>query len=131
MTPVLNEYLIEYGRGMDQQLHYSELTEYREQIPLYAGAETYTLWQTAPYTPSIRDEFNVKLSNIYALLKTEGNTSFLRHLFIDRVDFCEYGNSQPFRKRVVNRYDDNHDCYYEKRRTPAGYTGSSVRCDTG
>jgi hypothetical protein len=45
----------------------------------------------------------------------EGNFSFLKHLYIDRIDYCEFGNSQPFRIRVVNRYNDNHDYYYVKK----------------
>ncbi|MEY3492472.1 MAG: hypothetical protein RL309_1600, partial [Verrucomicrobiota bacterium] len=27
----------------------------------------------------------------------------------DRVDFCSFGNSQPFRVRIVNAYNENHD----------------------
>jgi hypothetical protein len=34
---------------------------------------------------------------------------------VDRIDFCVFGNSQPFRIRIVNQYNDNHDYFYVKR----------------
>ena len=115
VTPALKNYLVEYGREIAEELRYRELTEFREQIPLYSSSGVDTQWQTVLYTPSLRNELDAKLCDIYAYLKTEGNKSFLKHLFIDRIDFCEYGNSQPFRIRVVNRYNDNHDYYYVKK----------------
>ena len=36
------------------------------------------------------------------------------HLTIDRVDLCVYGNTQPFRVRVVNQINDNFDYFYIK-----------------
>ena len=33
---------------------------------------------------------------------------------IDRVDFCTYGNTHPFRIRIVNRVNDNFDYFYIK-----------------
>jgi hypothetical protein len=34
---------------------------------------------------------------------------------VDRVDFCTFGNSTPFRIRIVNAYNDNQDYFYVKR----------------
>ena len=112
ITDGLNRYLGEYDRIMDPILHYQELTSFHEQVPLYNQQDKDTMWETVMYGSSQRDELETKLCNIYALLKTEGNRSFLRHLFIDRIDYCEFGNSQPFRIRVMNRFNDNHDYYY-------------------
>ena len=52
---------------------------------------------------------------IYAILKTEGDLSFINHLDVARVDFCYFGNSQPFRIRIVNKFNDNYDHYYIKQ----------------
>ncbi|MES2882335.1 MAG: hypothetical protein V4676_09325, partial [Bacteroidota bacterium] len=55
------------------------------------------------------------LINLYALLKTEGDYSFTKHLDVARIDYCTFGNSNPFRIRIVNRYNDNYDHYYIKK----------------
>jgi hypothetical protein len=34
---------------------------------------------------------------------------------VARVDYCTFGNSHPFRIRIVNRYNDNYDHYYIKK----------------
>ena len=39
----------------------------------------------------------------------------VQHLYIDRVDFCSFGNSTPFRIRIVNAYNDNQDYFYMKK----------------
>src|SRR5258708_2338030 len=39
----------------------------------------------------------------------------MKHLYVDRIDFCTFGNSMPFRIRIVNSYNDNQDYFYLKR----------------
>ena len=56
----------------------------------------------------------ILLVKIYAILKTEGDFSFTSHLDVARVDYCTFGNSHPFRIRIVNKYNDNYDHYYIK-----------------
>jgi hypothetical protein len=34
---------------------------------------------------------------------------------VARIDYCTFGNSNPFRIRIVNRYNDNYDHYYIKK----------------
>ena len=55
------------------------------------------------------------LSEVYAWLKVDGDLSVVRHLYVDRVDFCTFGNSTPFRVRIVNAYNDNQDYFYVKK----------------
>lgn len=55
------------------------------------------------------------LVRIYAILKTEGDMSYINHLDVARIDFCYFGNSQPFRIRIVNKFNDNYDHYYIKQ----------------
>ena len=38
----------------------------------------------------------------------------LRRLYVDRIDLCLYGNSNPFRVRIVNKINDNFDYFYIK-----------------
>ncbi|MDV7390049.1 hypothetical protein RZS08_01795, partial [Arthrospira platensis SPKY1] len=37
------------------------------------------------------------------------------HLTVDRVDYCEFGNSKPFRIKIQNTLNDNHDYFYIKK----------------
>jgi hypothetical protein len=56
---------------------------------------------------------SIDLVKVYQMLFSEGdNNPYLR---IDRIDFCSFGNSQPFRIRVVNEINENHDYFYVKR----------------
>jgi len=50
-----------------------------------------------------------------ALIKVDGDMSVVQHLYADRVDFCTFGNSMPFRIRIVNAYNDNQDYIYIKK----------------
>ena len=55
------------------------------------------------------------LKQIYVLLRSEGQKSVLKNLYIDRVDLCTFGNTRPMRVRVVNQFNDNHDYFYIKK----------------
>jgi hypothetical protein len=61
------------------------------------------------------DDLKVDLKYIYALLKVHGDLSVMDHLYIDRIDFCSFGNSLPFRIRIVNSINDNPDYFYIKK----------------
>jgi hypothetical protein len=37
------------------------------------------------------------------------------HLSVSRIDYCCFGNSKPFRVRIINRLNDNYDHFYVKR----------------
>ena len=111
----LRTYLRQYNREFDLPVSYSRLLEWVEAMPLYGPDGQDTLWRTVIYLPEIWRRLNKQLTKIYAMLKTEGDTSFTDHLYVDRVDYCTFGNSNPFRIRVVNSYNDNQDYYYIKK----------------
>lgn len=118
MYPVgegLRSYLRQYGRDFEMPVSYSRLLEWDEAMPLYDDEGTDTLWRTVIYRPEVWRRLNKHLTGIYALLKTEGDFSFVDHLYVDRVDYCTFGNSNPFRIRVVNAYNENQDYYYIKK----------------
>ena len=89
----LTAYLQKYNRIFKLPVSYTRLLEWVESMPLYDGEGEDTLWRTVIYRPEIWTRLNKHLTAIYALLKTEGDYSFVDHLFVDRVDYCTFGNS--------------------------------------
>ena len=114
ISSVLRRYLIKYSREVDIPIHYHELLRYTSSIALYDSKDQDTLWETVFYAESDREEIHQNVKKIYALLKAGGDMSVMEHLFIDRIDLCIYGNTQPFRVRIVNRINDNFDYFYIK-----------------
>ncbi|MEX0882124.1 MAG: hypothetical protein WDZ72_01500, partial [Cyclobacteriaceae bacterium] len=110
----LRKYLVKYGREVDIPIHYKELLRYTNSIALYDFKGNDTLWETVFYDESDRNEIHYKVKKIYALLKADGDMTVMQHLYVDRIDLCTYGNTQPFRVRIVNRINDNFDYFYIK-----------------
>ncbi|MBP9082653.1 MAG: hypothetical protein KBH11_06230 [Bacteroidia bacterium] len=111
----LREYLTYYSRAIKIHVEYKDLLRYNNAIPLYDPNGKDTLWETVLYPQSELAHLNKSLTEIYALLKTGGDTSVTEHLFVDRIDYCTFGNSNPFRIRIVNHYNDNFDYFYIKK----------------
>lgn len=110
----LDLYLREHGLVADIGVTYADLLRSNSQIPVYDKRGHDTLWVTKLYEPSLMEELNAGLTRIYSLLKTGGDTHVIDHLFVERIDFCTFGNSKPFRIRIMNRLNDNYDYYYLK-----------------
>lgn len=113
VSPGLNAYLTYYQRSLEIPPLYEELHRFSQLYPLFDRDGNDTLWKTAFYDPAIRAELGAKLIQIYSLLKTNDFRS-REHLLLDRVDFCDFGNSRPFRIRIVNQFNDNYDHFYVK-----------------
>jgi hypothetical protein len=111
----LRQYLEEYSREISLPIKYEDLNHYENAISLYDDAGRDTMWETVFYSQSDMSEIHSALSSVYALLKTEGDTEVMEHLYVNRIDFCPFGNSKPFRIRVTNRYNDNYDYFYVKK----------------
>jgi hypothetical protein len=111
----LSKYLIKYNRSTTLPIQYEDLERYDSALPLLDMQGKDTLWETVYYPAQDLDEIYLALTNIYAILKTDGNTSVLEHLSVDRIDYCTFGNSKPFRIRIVNRLNDNYDHFYVKK----------------
>lgn len=110
----LRRYLRRYGRERALPLHYPDLLDYQESVPLTDRDGRDTLWETAIYPGYAIDGIHEGLKKLYALLKAGGDFQVQEHLFIDRIDYCTFGNSRPFRIRIVNRYNDVYDYFYLK-----------------
>ncbi len=117
MFPVserLQAYLHQYGRDIKLPVAYRDLLNYRHTVALRDKKGKLTHWETAVYDLKEMEFLKEGLIKTYAALKTEGNFSFIKHLDVERIDFCEFGNSVPFRIRIINRINDNYDHYYIK-----------------
>ncbi|MFW5955495.1 MAG: hypothetical protein ACOCSK_02020 [Rhodothermales bacterium] len=115
VSDFLASYLDRYGRLNDRGIRYEDLLRYDNSIPLYDEHGDDTLWSTVFYPQSEQAEVHRQLTLTYALLKAYGDISIAGQLFVDRVDVCLYGNTLPFRVRIVNRINDNFDYFYVKR----------------
>ena len=107
------KYLNHYGRMAAVPATYEELLGFTNSYPLTDKDGKSTLWDTVVYERSMLKELWPRLTSIYSLLKT-GDLQAVPHLYVERVDYCGFGNSKPFRIRVVNQYNDNYDHFYIK-----------------
>ena len=110
----LRQYLKENGREIKLTINYKDLLRYDNSIPLLDKNNKDTLWESVFYPQYDMNSIHHSLKKIYALLKADGDLSVMEHLFVDRIDLCIYGNTQPFRVRIVNKINDNFDYFYIK-----------------
>jgi hypothetical protein len=115
VSPDLLGYLRRYKRERDLSVTYERLRAFQEVIPLTDAKGAPTLWDTVIYDGAEMRELNEALKLVYALLKVDGDLSVMSHLYVDRIDYCTFGNSTPFRIRIVNAYNDNQDYFYVKK----------------
>lgn len=113
--PDLRAYLLKFRRERDLPVTYERLRHFHEAVPLMDSEGRNTLWESVAYRSEEMTALNEDLKRIYALLRVDGDFSVMQHLYIDRVDFCSFGNSMPFRIRIVNAYNDNPDYFYIKQ----------------
>ena len=114
VTKPLEVFLEKYARLSTIPIHYADLMRYDNAIPLYDAAGEDTLWVTVFYPQGEMEGIHESLKKIYAMLYANGDMSVMTHLSIDRVDLCEFGNTLPFRVRVINNINDNFDYFYIK-----------------
>jgi hypothetical protein len=112
----LLQYLKDHGREVKQPVTYSDLLQQiTYSVPLKDKNDQDTLWETALYDMRHWDFIREGLVQMYAILKTEGDFSYTKHLDVARIDYCRFANSNPFRIRIVNKFNDNYDHYYIKQ----------------
>lgn len=111
----LRDYLDEQAREFLLPIRYDDLTAYGDTTPVYDKRKRDTLWETVIYPAHERDRIHRALVDTYAMLRIAGENSLMQHLVTDRVDVCSYGNTQPFRVRILNTLNENFDYFYVKR----------------
>lgn len=117
MFPVheqLRSYLKHHGREQKLPVSYNDLLRITYSLPLKDKNGNDTYWETVMYDMRDWEFIRDGLVQMYAILKTEGDLTFTNHLDVARIDYCSFGNSNPFRIRIVNKYNDNYDHYYIK-----------------
>ena len=109
----LKDHLKKYSRLDSLPVTYEDLSQYQEIFPLDDDNGKKTLWHMAMYDRENLEFLNKGLVEVYQKLFAEGDEN--PYLKIDRIDFCSFGNSKPFRVRVVNEINDNYDYFYVKK----------------
>jgi len=111
----LYHYLKKYERITPIPIVYLDLLRYHSSVSVYDAQGNDTLWESVIYSPHDFQELNNILKQIYAILKTDGEMSVMEHLRVDRIDYCPFGNSKPFRVKIINQLNDNYDYFYVKQ----------------
>lgn len=111
-TP-LREHLKQYSRITSLPITYDDLLRYQDLMPIEDVSGKDTLWYSVLYNVQEIDFYTDALLEIYERLVADGDK--IPYVKIASIDFCSFGNSQPFRIKVVNEINDNHDYFYIKR----------------
>ncbi|MFY7878958.1 MAG: hypothetical protein ACOVP6_02725 [Lacibacter sp.] len=114
IAPALRNYLRQYNREQKLPINYQQLKYYTESIPYINEKGKDTFWETVLYPQDQMQEIHDGLKRIYARLKAGGDLKVQNHLYIERIDFCTFGNSHPFRIKIVNSFNDVYDYFYVK-----------------
>jgi len=115
VNEALRAYLKHHGREVKLPVSYRDLIHFTYSVPLLDKNGKDTLWEKVMYDMKEWQFIREGLVKMYATLKTEGDLRFTKHLDVARIDYCTFGNSNPFRIRIVNKFNDNYDHYYIKQ----------------
>ncbi|MFT4662800.1 MAG: hypothetical protein ACI8V8_002486 [Chitinophagales bacterium] len=113
--PELTNYLKKYLRYTELEITYESLLRFQDSFPVYDKDDNDTFWRLSMYAPEEQEEIQKALLEIYLRLTGDLDHSAMDHLKIDRIDYCLFGNSKPFRIQVKNLINDNYDYYYIKQ----------------
>ncbi len=111
----LRNYLFEFLREEQLPLEYEDLARFQNSFPLLDPDGNDTLWHSVGYAPQDNLEVYRGLLEIYVKLTSSGTLAAMDHLSVDRIDYCLFGNSNPFRIKIINLVNDNYDYYYIKK----------------
>lgn len=110
----LQAYLKLHAREVTLPITHKDLLHFTWSVPLKDKQGNATHWEKAIYDTRDWEYLRDGLVKIYAILKTEGDFSFTDQLDVASIDYCTFGNSLPFRIRIVNKFNSNYDHYYIK-----------------
>ena len=111
----LRQYLSANDREIKLPVSYTDLRHFNGSISIRDKNGNDTLWEAAMYPQNEITNIHNGLKQMYSILKTGGDTSVHAHLHVERVDYCTFGNSNPFRVKIVNNFNDNYDYFYVKQ----------------
>ena len=113
--PELDRYLRRCERACRLTMQYADLSAFDDMYPLPDKNGDHSHWATVIHPAFLRRDLESSLLQVYALLQAEGDLSFMKHLQVDRIDLCLYGNTRPFRVRIINTLNENFDYFYVKQ----------------
>ncbi len=109
-------YLQHYGRDLEIPVLYSDLINYSHANPLKDKKGKWTHWENAVYEPGQWDFLKEALIKTYSILKHLVISPEADQYDIERIDFCEYGNSIPFRIKIIEKNKQGQfDFFYIKQ----------------
>nr|WP_316788714.1 hypothetical protein [Pedobacter frigoris] len=115
VSSALQKYLKTYQRDSKLPITYNDLLMFTESYPIMDKYGKDSLWEAPIYAAGQLNELHNGLKIIYANLKASGNLRIVQHKYIDRIEYCTFGNTNPFRIRIVNRLNDVYDYFYVKK----------------
>ncbi len=115
VSAALQKYLKSYQREAKLPIKYSNLLAFDEAFPIMDKFGKDSLWESPLYPHSEIAHIHDGLKVLYAKLKASGNLRIVEHKYIDKIEYCTFGNTNPFRIRIVNRLNDVYDYFYVKK----------------
>jgi hypothetical protein len=111
----LRKYLNRHEREFEVSITYDDLLRFSGGIEIYDKDDNDTLWLSVFYNEFERNEIDASLKRIYSKLHYDGKDNISKHLVIDSIDFCTFGNSKPFRIKIRNILNQNYTYFYVKQ----------------
>lgn len=111
----LDKYLTEYNRNIRLPIFYEDLLRYQGSVAVYDKNDEDTLWVRVYFNEFERDDIELSLKKVYTILHSDGNETTFPFLNVDAIDYCTFGNSNPFRIKVRNILNDNFTYFYVKK----------------
>ena len=115
VNDIFLNYLKKYNRLEDISIDYDDLMRYVGSVDVLDTQDNHTLWQRVYYSDSETNELNENLKKIYNILLSDGSNTNTSDLNVDAVDYCTFGNSNPFRIKIRNILNDNFTYFYIKK----------------
>lgn len=115
INPKLDKYLTDYNRNIKMPVFYDDLLRFQGSVAVYDNDDNDTLWIRVYYNEFDRKDIDLALKKVYTILHSDGNENTIPFLNVDAIDYCTFGNSNPFRIKVRNILNDNYTYFYVKK----------------
>ncbi|NTS42180.1 hypothetical protein HRG84_14850 [Flavisolibacter sp. BT320] len=112
----LRNYLKTYEREVRLPVTYDDLyNNLNYSVPIKDKNGKPSEWEKVIYDIREWEFLSEGLVEIYAILKTKGDPAYAIHWRVESIDYCPFGNSNPFRVKILNKTNNNHDLFYVKK----------------
>ena len=115
VTAMLHAYLNEYNRNIKLPIFYDDLLRFQGSVSVYDKNDQDTLWVRVYFNEFERKDIDLSLKKVYTTLHSDGNERAIPFLSVDAIDYCTFGNSNPFRIKIRNILNDNYTYFYVKK----------------